>query len=121
MNGRRLGSVSLRLDAVYCAVSAAALASFSPLLSDSLGVPLVALLIAAAAVMVWAVFLWAGPKWIAPRPMLWTVMWANVGAASAVGFVAIVLPNVALAVLVAAVAAEIAAFAGSQAVSLGTS
>ena len=53
--------------------------------------------------------------------MLWTVMSANIVAAAAIGLVASVLPGFAMSLLVAAVAIEVAAFAGSQAVSLGTS
>lgn len=120
MDGRRIGSVSLRLDAGYCAASSAALAIFSPLLSDAFGIRPLVLVAVALGVAAWAVFLWVGSTRVALRPLLWTVMSANIVAATAIGLVAVVVPNVGVAVLVAAVAVEVAAFAGSQAVSLGT-
>lgn len=121
MDGRRIGSVSLRLDAVYCAATAVLVAGFTPLLAPILEVSPIALVAVASVVAAWAAFLWFGSRRFALRPMLWTVMSANIVAAAAIGLVASVLPGFAMSLLLAAVAIEVAAFAFSQAVSLGTS
>ncbi|WP_338887282.1 hypothetical protein [Rhodococcus sovatensis] len=112
--------MSLRLDAAYCAATAILVAMFAPLLADPLGTSPVVLVVVALVVAAWAAILRFGSIRFALRPMLWTVMTANVVGTVAIGLLALVVPNTALSILIAAVSAEVAAFACSQALSLRT-
>ncbi|WP_156520520.1 hypothetical protein [Rhodococcus sp. EPR-157] len=112
--------MSLRLDAAYCAATAILVAMFATLLADALGTSPVVLLVVALLVGVWAAILRFGSTRFALRPMLWTVMSANVVGAVAIGLLALVVPNAALSILIAAISLEVAAFACSQALSLRT-
>jgi hypothetical protein len=114
MNGRRFGSLSLRLDAAYCAGAALSIAACSRFIADHLSVGPFPVLLVAALVAVWATLLWTGTAHVAIRPML-AVMSANVVAALGIGVLAFAVPSLAMSLLVAAVAVEVAAFALSQA------
>ncbi|WP_141216827.1 hypothetical protein [Rhodococcoides fascians] len=115
MNGRRFGSLSLRLDAAYCAGAALSIAACSRFIADHLSVGPFPVLLVAALVAVWATLLWTGTAHVALRPMLLAVMSANVVAALGIGVLAFAVPSLAMSLLVAAVAVEVAAFALSQA------
>lgn len=120
MNGRKIGSLSLRLDAAYCAAAAILVATLSPWLADMVGVSTWAMFAIALVVAAWAAALRIAPPRIGLRPTLIVVMSANFLAALGIGLLALTAPNVAVTILVAAVAVEVAAFAVSQAVSLRT-
>ena len=118
VNGRRLGILSLRADAVYCLIAGVAVCVLAGPLGSAAGVPASALVVASAATIVWAIGLWVGsrPQWV--RPALRTVMFANLGAATAAALLSLTMPSLAISLLLGAVAVEIAAFAVSQGVAL---
>lgn len=118
MNGRRIGSVSLRLDAVYCVGAAVIVASCAHLISSQLQVSSVTILLAASATVIWGAFLWLASNRFLLRPVLLVVMSANILAAAGIAVLAIALPDMVLSLLAAAVSVEVAAFAASQAVAL---
>lgn len=88
MDGQRLGVMSLRADAAYCAAAALHVCALAPLLAPELGIA-----------------------------TLWCFA-AGVVAALGIGASAATMASAALTVLLAAVAVEVAAFAVSQAVSI---
>lgn len=118
MTGRKLGMLSLRLDAAYCVLLGASLAIAAPYLDSQL--PLPAEVIVAIGV---AIVLWAGAVvWMAARlPLriaLRIVMVANIGAAGAIAASSALAAGVFVLLVILAVAADVGVFAGSQAIAL---
>ncbi len=118
MDAHRVGRVSLRLDAAYCALAAVLVGAFAAPLAEVFAVPGWVLVAVAAGTAGWAAALWHAAGRVAARPWLVTVLAANVVAAVAVAGLAVSWPAGAFALLLGAVAVEVAAFAVSQAVAL---
>lgn len=118
MDGRALGALSLRVDAIYCAVVAGCVLVFAAPLAQALVVPAPLVLGAAVATAVWALGLHRASRAPALRPWLLGVLAANTVAAGLAAALAVTRPRDALSLLLLAVAVEVAAFAVSQAVAL---
>lgn len=118
MDAHRVGRVSLRLDAAYCAVAAVLVVAFAGPLAGLFAVPVWVLVAVAGGTAAWAAALWHAAGRVVVRPWLVTVLAANVVAAGAVAALAMSRPAGAFALLLGAVSAEVAAFAVSQAVAL---
>jgi len=119
MENVRGGRLSLRLDALYCALVAASLLAFVDPLSRTLGLrPLVTAAVAAG-VAAWAFALYRASIRPHLRRILAVVLAANVAAATLIAVFAAIRPGPSwFTVLCAAVALEVAAFAVSQAAAL---
>lgn len=118
MDGGRLGRLSLRLDAVYCGVAAAVVGLAADAWSGPSGAPAGLLRAIATLVAVWAGLLWLLARRGRVGRSLRFVGVANVVAAAAIAVAAALVPSIAMAVLLGAVAVEVAAFAISQAVAV---
>jgi len=113
------GRLSLRLDAMYCALGALALALFAGPVSARLAVPWQVTAAVAAGVGVWAFALHRLARRARLRPYLVMALVANTGAAALMAAYAATRPwRDLFTVLLVAVAIEVAAFAVSQAVAL---
>jgi len=110
--------VSLRADALYCAVCAVVVAAVGGPLSSAVGVSGWVLRGAAGMVAVWAALLFLLSDGRRLDQSLRFVGGVNAAAAVAVGVAAWNVPSVWLAVLLAAVTVEVGGFACSQAVAL---
>jgi hypothetical protein len=118
MSGEALGRRLLRLDAAYCAGAGLIALVLAAPLSRLFGVPLLLLAAIGAGTLVWALLVLRfarGTQWRAP---LARVAAANAVAAVALVGLAAVSPALAARLLLAAVAVEVAAFAGGQAAAL---
>jgi hypothetical protein len=121
MRGEELGRRSLQLDAGYCAVAGAKLVVGSRWLSGRVGVP--PSVLSGLGVLTLA---WSGVVVRAARSQDWrrsvaTVGAANLAAATVTGSLAGKARSPFFRVVLALVALEVAAFAGSQAAALATS
>lgn len=116
---RKLALASLRADSVYCALAAVCVCLFASALAPSLAVPQPTLYVAGGVVSAWALLLWVWSTHARLRPILWFVMTANRFAAISIGGLATMTSRpIALTILLAAVAVEVAAFGATQAASL---
>jgi hypothetical protein len=104
----------LRLDAAYCAGAGVLALALARPLSSLLHVPAAALVAIGLATVVWAALLAALARLAEWRQPLRLVAAANAVASVAVGLVAAFTPTDAGRLLLAAVAVEVAAFAGVQ-------
>jgi hypothetical protein len=118
MDTYRVGRVSLRLDAAYCALAAALVLAFAGPLAGLFAVPVWVVVAVAAGTAGWAGALWHAAGRAEVRPWLAGVLAANVAAAGVIAALAVSRPHDAFALLLAAVSVEVAAFAVSQAVAL---
>ena len=118
MSGELLGRRLLRLDAVYCAAAGLIAVAFVAPVAGLLQVPRAALALAGAAAVVWALVLVGLARSRAWRASVAVVAAANGLAAAGLAALAFVSPATAALVLLAAVAAEVAAFAVGQVVAL---
>jgi hypothetical protein len=120
MSGPRApGRLSLRLDSIYCAVAAVLLVVFADPVSERLATPPAVTVALAAGVGGWAFALHRIARRPRLRPWLVRVLAANVVAAALIATFAGVRPwDGVVTVLLIAVAAEVAAFAVSQAAAL---
>ena len=118
MDTHRVGRVSLRLDAAYCALAAVLVVVFAGPLAGLFAVSAWVVVAVAAGTAGWAAALWHAAGRAVVRPWLAGVLVANVVAAGAIAALAASRPRDAFALLLAAVSAEVAAFAVSQAVAL---
>lgn len=121
MDGARLGRSSLRADAVYCALAAVVVIAFARPLAGPTGLPPMALALVGAVVLMWASLLWWGGR--ARANGVLSVLLRSVATLNAVAAIGLAaagwfVPSVWLGILLVAVAAEVAAFAGSQVVAL---
>jgi hypothetical protein len=114
MSRELLGRRLLRLDALYCAAAGViALLLFMPL-AELLGTPRLVPILAGVATLAWALIvhrLATSPTWREPVTM---VAGANIIAALAIAALAVIEPDTAARVLLAAVALEVAVFAVAQ-------
>ena len=118
MSGETLGRRLLLLDAIYCAgAGAVALVLFAPL-AGLLETARVVPLVAGAATLVWAFLLFRLAQRSDWRRPVAAVSGANAAAAAGLAVLAVLSPDVAGGLLLAAVAIEVAAFAGAQAVAV---
>lgn len=117
MDGTRLGSLSLRLDALYCVVAGVFVLLLAPALGPVLGVATWVLVLLGAGAAAWGLLLWQLELRMPPRTVLRTVMAANVAAAVAIALAGATGGTVLL-VLSSMVALEVLAFGLSQAVAL---
>jgi hypothetical protein len=112
--GEQLARRLLRLDAAYCAgAGLVAIALFGPL-GSLLGAPRAVLVVSSLIAIVWSrvlALLARGASW---RIATTTVGVLNLGAAVAIGALAVLSAATAARVLLAAVAVEVAAFAAGQ-------
>jgi hypothetical protein len=118
MSGELLGRRLLRLDAFYCAAAGLIALLLFERLAELLGTPRAVPIAAGTATLAWALvvrLLAANAAW---RPRVTIVAVANVAAATAIAVLAVLAPATAARVLLAAVAVEVAAFAGGQIVAL---
>jgi hypothetical protein len=116
---RSPGRLSLRLDATYCAVAAALLVVFTGPVSERLAVPPAVIPVSAAGVGGWAFALHRIARRPRLRPWLVRVLAANAVAAALIAAFAGARPwDGGFTLLLVAVAAEVAAFAVSQAAAL---
>ncbi|MGX6601805.1 hypothetical protein ACWKSP_06665 [Micromonosporaceae bacterium Da 78-11] len=119
MRMRRAGRLSLRLDAIYCALAAGLTAVFVGPVSERLAVPSAVTIAIAVGVGGWAFGLHRVAQFRRLRPWLVAVFVANIVVATLIAvFAAVRPPDGWFTLLLAAVAVEIAAFAVSQAVAL---
>jgi hypothetical protein len=115
MGTQYAAALSLRLDAVYCALGAVAVALFGARFGLAPG----AALAGAGAVALWALGLHLASLRCRLRPWLVGVLVANVAASALIAALAVARPWAGWAtVLLLAVAAEVAAFAVAQATAL---
>jgi hypothetical protein len=118
----RVGRLSLRFDAVYCAVGAASLILFLGPISHRLSVAPAVTAVIAVGVGGWAIVLYRIARRRRIRRWLIGVLVANLAAATLIAAYAAVKPwDGAFTVLLVAVSVEIAAFAASQAFALRSS
>lgn len=116
--GERIGRLSLKLDAAYCAVLGIGVAVAAPAIDDSYALPAPLIVAAGLAVAAWALLVILMLRRLALRTALRSVLAVNVVAALVVAGVSVT-GTATLAVLAAiAIACDIALFAGSQAVAL---
>jgi hypothetical protein len=118
MTGRRLGIVSLKIDVIYCMALGAAVAITARQIAAVVPLPAVAIAVIGVAVVAWAGMV----AWMAAnlplRLVLRTVMIANVVAATAIVAFSITTAAVLVLLSILAIAADVLAFAGSQALAL---
>src|SRR5688500_9129633 len=115
METLRGGRLSLRLDALYCALVAASLLAFLNPLSRTLGLRPTATAALAAGAAAWAFALYRASSRPRLRRTLMVVLAANTAAATLIATFAAIRPWQGwFTILVAAVALEVAAFAVSQ-------
>ncbi|MFE6994348.1 hypothetical protein ACFVAE_00155 [Microbacterium sp. NPDC057659] len=120
IDGRALGTWSLRLDAIYCVLLGGAVALTAAKISAVVAIPQPLIASAGAVVVLWAgLVLWMLVK-LRIRTALQTVMGANVLAAVLVAMCAIAAGTLLAVVAVLAIAIDIALFAVSQALALRT-
>jgi hypothetical protein len=118
VTGEALGRRLLRLDALYCAAAGViAIALFAPL-AELLHTPPAIPAVAGAATLVWATVVLGLARRPAWRPPVAAVAVANGLAAAGLAVLAVVSPALAGRLLLAAVAAEVGAFAVGQVVAL---
>ncbi|TCC28066.1 hypothetical protein [Kribbella speibonae] len=114
------GDRTLRLDVAYCALAALLLLTFARPLAPLTGLPATALAAAGLGVLAWTALL-AYLTAVAPRRLaLRIVLAVNVVATLAIAITAATSHDTLLTFLLAAVAAEVAAFAVTQALALRT-
>jgi hypothetical protein len=116
--GQRLGRLSLRLDAVYCAVVGLVVAVTSGLTADAVNLPTTVVAALGAAVTVWGGAVWWLTSALPLRTALRVVVPANVVAAAGLGAVSVTMASAVVVLTLVAVAVDVAAFATSQAVAL---
>jgi hypothetical protein len=118
MTGRRLGLLSLKIDAIYCLLLGVAVAIAAPHIAGVVRLSTVAITVVGAAAVVWA----GAVAWMAARlPLrlaLLMVMVANLVGAIGIAAFSITTMGVLVLVTILAIAADVAAFAGSQALAL---
>jgi hypothetical protein len=115
----RVARLSLRFDAMYCALAAASLVLFLDPISSRLSVPPALIAAVAAGIGGWAVLLFRVAGRPRLRPWLLGVLLTNLAAATLIAGYAAVAPwQGAFTILLVAVSVEVAAFAASQAVAL---
>lgn len=114
MTGERLGRLSLRIDAAYCAIVGFGVIATAPLLEDLLALSSMVLIVVGALTVVWS----GGLCWLLVRvPLLVAlriVAAANILAAAALAVFSSLAATVPLSIALVALAIDIAIFAGSQ-------
>jgi hypothetical protein len=118
MTGRKLGVVSLRIDIIYCLTLGAAVAITAPQIAAVVPLPAVAIVVIGVAVVVWAGTVAWMTAHLPLRLVLRTVMIANLVAATAIVAFSITAAAVLVLLSILAIAADVVAFAGSQALAL---
>ncbi|MFJ2552724.1 hypothetical protein [Microbacterium sp. NPDC087591] len=115
---RRLGIWSLRLDAAYCLILGVLVAAAAPQIATVMRVPLPLLFAAGIIVVVWA----CAVLWMVSRlrlaPALRLVLGVNIVATALIGAASVVAETPVIAIVVLAVALEVALFAVSQAIAV---
>lgn len=118
VTGERLGRLSLRVDAAYCAVLGLGVIATAPLLKDLLAMPTSGLVAVGGLTVAWA----GGLCWLLARASLPValriVAAANILAASALAGFSSLAATAPLTIALIALAIDIALFAGSQLVAL---
>lgn len=118
MTGRAIGMLSLRLDAAYCLILGAGVAFTAPFLATVVSLPVAAVAVAGGAVILWAgVVLWMSIR-LPLRLALRAVMIANIVATCAIAGLSAAAAGVFAILAILAIAADVALFAGSQAIAL---
>jgi hypothetical protein len=117
-SGERIGRLSLRLDAAYCAVLGVGVAVAAPVISGPLPLPVAAVVATGVAVALWAGVVVLMLARLPLRAALRCVLGANVLAAAGIAAFSTTGATVLLLLAVLAVAVDVALFAGSQAVAL---
>lgn len=114
MTGERLGRLSLRIDAAYCAIVGFGVIATAPLLEDLLAMPRWGLVAVGGLTVAWA----GGLCWLLARAPLSValriVAVANILAAAALAVFSSLAATVPLSMALIALAIDIAVFAGSQ-------
>ncbi|MFF2389905.1 hypothetical protein [Agromyces sp. NPDC058104] len=120
IDGRALGTWSLRLDAIYCVLLGTAVVLSAGPLAELVRIPGVLISTAGLVIVLWAgVVIWLLAK-LRIRTALRMVMGVNVLAALLVALCAVAAATLLAVVGVLAVAVDVAAFAVSQALALRT-
>jgi len=117
-SGERVGRLSLRLDAAYCALLGAGHALAAPRIAARLAVPAEAVLGVGVVVVLWAGTILVLVARLPLRAALRGVLVANLAAAAAVAGFSAAGATVLVVASVLAVAADVGLFAGSQAFAL---
>jgi hypothetical protein len=118
MTGRRLGVLSLRIDALYCLVLGVAVAVAAPRIAAVVPVPAVVVAAIGVAVLAWAgMVTWMTAR-LPLRLTLLTVMIVNLVTATTIALFSITAAGVLVLLAILALAVDVAAFAGSQALAL---
>lgn len=114
-SGDRIGRLSLRLDAAYCALIGAAVVIAAPAIAALFPVPVWTLITAGIAVVLWAGLILVMLARLQLRTALRLVMVANLLAAAAVAAISALGATLFVLMAVLTVAIDIVLFAGSQA------
>jgi len=117
-SGTRIGRLSLRLDAAYCALLGAGVAIAAPAIAASLPVPGWTLVVVGIVVLAWAGLILAMLARLQLRTALMLVMIANLVAAAAVAAISTLGATLLVLAAILSIAVDIALFAGSQALAL---
>lgn len=118
LSGERIGRLSLRLDAAYCAVLGVSVAVAAPFVAALLPVPPWAAAVVGLVVVFWAGLIRLMAASWPLRAVLRVVMWVNLLAAALVAATSFVGPTLSVVLVVLAVAVDVVLFAASQAVAL---
>lgn len=118
MRGRRLGSWSLRADAVYCLLVGATIRATAPAVSTATGLPPGVVIAGAAAVILWAAAVAVMERRLPIRLALRVVMVANLAAVTLIVSVSALGAALLVVVSLLAIAADVGGFALSQYVAL---
>lgn len=117
MSGSRLGRLSLRADAFYCLLVGVVVASTAPLTAPAVRLPTLVVVGIGGAVVLWSGVVWR----LSLRPSIGSlrlVLLANLLAACVLAVASVTAASVLVLLTLAAVAADVAGFAGSQIVAL---
>lgn len=120
IDGRALGTWSLRIDAIYCTLLGGAVAVSASSIAGTVAIPQPLIAGAGVAVVLWAGLVLGMLAKLRLRTALRTVMGVNVLAAMLVAICAVAAATLLTVVAVLAIAVDIALFAASQAVALRT-
>lgn len=118
IDGRKLGTWSLRLDAAYCLILGVLVTSTAPHIARVVAIPLPLLLVSGVVVAVWAGFVLLMVARMRLRPALVSVMGVNIIATVLIVAASLTAASTLAAIAVLAIAFDVAVFATSQAVAI---
>ncbi|MDT0157583.1 hypothetical protein Q9R19_08110 [Microbacterium sp. ARD32] len=117
-NAERIGRVSLRVDAIYCAILGAAIVVAAALIAKGITLPPLVIALTGVIVVGWAAAVIALLAHLRLRSALRIVMAVNVLAAVAIAFAAMLTTSALVSVAVLTIAVDVLLFAVSQGIAL---